>query len=124
MYAQTVQFALFDDAGAAETSGACGLLAFDRTTGIYELYDDISLVNVPRAVSLTAHLLRWNERTEQLTSGRNDNITLVKDNTTVRGAGFSASAVSNTFLFTGAVSGTIISADKEAAAVSSEGTVP
>lgn len=106
-YADSVSFTAYADDGSAETEGSCGLVAFDSKQKIYSLYDGIELTNEPRGVTISADELRWDGNTEQLTSRRTDTITMKKNGTVVRGSGFSASGVSNCFVFTGAVSGTV-----------------
>ena len=106
-YADSVSFTAYDDDGSAETEGSCGLVAFDAKQKIYSLYDGIELTSRSKNVTITADELRWDGNTEQLTSRRTDTITMKKNGTIVRGSGFSASGVSNRFVFTGAVSGTV-----------------
>ena len=106
-YADSVSFTAYDDDGSAETEGLCGLVAFDAKQKIYSLYDGIELTRRSKNVTITADELRWDGNTEQLTSRRTDTITMKKNGTIVRGSGFSASGVSNRFVFTGAVSGTV-----------------
>ena len=106
-YADSVSFTAYDDDGSAETEGLCGLVAFDAKQKIYSLYDGIELTSRSKNVTITADELRWDGNTEQLTSRRTDTITMKKNGTVVRGSGFSASGVSNRFVFTGAVSGTV-----------------
>lgn len=107
MFAKNIEFIIYDEEGEVETTGSCTLMSSDTSLGIYELYDDIRISNAPREMELKAKALRWNDKTEQLTSGRNDTISITKNNTTLYGAGFSASAVSNSFIFAGAISGTV-----------------
>ncbi|MBQ0162140.1 MAG: organic solvent tolerance protein OstA [Treponema sp.] len=49
--------------------------------------------------------LKWNGKTEQLVSAKGQSITIKKDDLVITGKDFSASAVSNTFLFSDSVSG-------------------
>ena len=51
--------------------------------------------------------LKWNGQTEQLTSGRSDMVKIEKDDTIMRGSGFTASGISKTFSFRGNITGTI-----------------
>lgn len=111
VFAKDISFSIFDDDGGEETTGKCGLLASDTDSGIYELYDEITVTNAPREFTLKANALRWNEKSEQLTGSTTDTVTLLKNNTTIYGSGFSASAVSNSFTFASNVSGTIITED-------------
>ena len=52
-------------------------------------------------------MLKWNANNEQLTSGRGDIVRVEKDDTVIRGSGFSASGISKTFSFRGNVTGDI-----------------
>jgi LPS export ABC transporter protein LptC len=113
-YADNIQFKTRDKDGNVDTEGACGLLSSDSSQKEYSLYDGIKIYNHSRNIQIDADQLRWNGKNEQLTSGRNDTITIKKEGTTIRGSGFSASGVSNEFVFTGAVSGTVDTTDKPA----------
>ena len=55
--------------------------------------------------------LKWNAKTEQLTSGKSNTVKIEKDDATIYGSGFSASGVSKSFSFSGSVSGEIITKD-------------
>ena len=110
-YGKNISFMMHDNQGKTDTEGSCGMLASDSDTEKYILYDNISIFNHPRNVKIHADELRWNGKTEQLTSGRTDTITVTKEGTTIHGSGFSASGISNTFTFTGTVSGTVDTAD-------------
>jgi Protein of unknown function (DUF1239). len=112
-YADNVRFTMKTEDGKIDTEGSCGLLASDSQAKKYSLYNGIQLFNHSRNVRIQADQLRWNGKSEQLTSGRSDTITIIKDGTTIRGSGFSASGVSSEFAFTGAVSGTVDTSDDE-----------
>ena len=106
-FAKDVAFTAYDDEGAVSTEGECGLLFSDTDKKIHELYDDIKLYNRSEETNFFADILRWNERNEQLTSGRGDMVRVEKNGTVMRGTGFSASGISKTFSFRGNVSGEI-----------------
>jgi LPS export ABC transporter protein LptC len=110
-YGKNISFMMRDNQGRTDTEGSCGMLASDSNAEKYMLYDDITIFNHPRNVKIHADELRWNGKTEQLTSGRTDTITITKEGTTIHGSGFSASGISNTFTFTGTVSGTVDTSD-------------
>ena len=112
-YARNVSFASYDDDGELSTEGSCGLLHADSDKKIYELYDEISLYNVEEKMRFYANVLRWNEKTEQLTSGRGDVVKIEKDDTMIRGVGFSSTGISKQFSFRGNVTGTIETDDDE-----------
>lgn len=105
MYAKDVEFKVMDKEGNLKTSGACELLSSNSEEEQYVLYDNIEINNVQDDMNVTADSLRWNGKTEQLTSSRNDMVTLKKGNTVLQGSGFSASGVSKKYSFTGVVTG-------------------
>ena len=106
-YAKNVTFSSYDEDGKLSTEGSCGLMYSDSDLKLYELYDDISLYNVEEKMRFYANVLKWNEKTEQLTSGRGDVVKIEKDDTIIRGVGFSGSGISKQFSFRGNVTGTI-----------------
>ncbi len=112
-YARDVNFKTIDKDGKLETEGKCGLLYFDSKKEIYELYDGIKLFNVKQNTRFSADILRWNGKTEQLTSGRTDMVRIEKDDTVIVGSGFSASGISGRFNFTGTVNGNIVTKSEE-----------
>jgi len=79
----------------------------DTKKEIYELYDDIKLFNHSEETNFFANVLKWNAKTEQLTSGRGDMVQIEKDDAVIRGTGFSASGISKDFSFRGTVTGDI-----------------
>ena len=112
-YGQDINFVSYDDEGQSETEGSCGIIYADTANKVYELYDDINLYNAPEKMRFYANVLKWNGRSEQLTSGRSDMVKIEKDDTIMRGSGFSASGISKTFSFRGNITGTIETTDDE-----------
>lgn len=113
-YAKNVSFSSYED-GELSTNGSCGYLFLDTDKELYELYDDIKLFNHKENINFFADVLKWNAKNEQLTSGRGDFVSVQKDDTSIRGNGFSASGVSKAFSFRGNVTGTIITDDDKKA---------
>ena len=112
-YGKDISFISYDDDGKVETEGSCGIIFADSDKKLYELYEDINLYNTAEKMRFYANVLRWNGRTEQLTSGRSDMVKIEKDDTIMRGSGFSASGISKTFTFRGNITGTIETSDEE-----------
>lgn len=112
-YVKNVKFKTFNSKNEIDTEGSCGLLYTDTNKEIYELYDGIKLFSKANETNFYADILRWNAKTEQLTSGRTDTVRLEKDGTVIIGSGFSASGISGKFNFTGSVSGDIETKSKE-----------
>ena len=115
-YGKNIAFTAYDKKGQVETEGSCGILFADSGKKLYELYDDIELYNAPEKVRFQASALKWNGRSEQLTSGRSDMVKIEKDDTIMRGSGFSASGISKSFSFRGNITGTIETSDDKVAA--------
>ncbi len=103
--AKDVGFKLIDEDGKVSTEGSCALIFADSEAEKYVLYDNIELHTVKDDITVSADTIKWNGKSEQLTSGRNDTVTIKKGNTAMVGSGFSASGVSRTFAFTGVVTG-------------------
>ena len=105
MYAKGVSFKLLNKEGEIETEGSCNLLAANSDAEKYTLFDDIKVKNIKEDFEVSADTLRWNGKSEQLTSSRNDMVSIKKGDTYMIGSGFSASAVRKKFSFTGIISG-------------------
>lgn len=120
MYAKDVDFQVIDKTGKVTTEGSCDLLSSDSNEEKYILYDNIEINNIKDELTVTADTLKWNGKTEQLTSSRNDMVSIKKGNTTMHGSGFSASGVSKQFSFTGVVTGEYNSENKNGASETSE----
>ena len=109
-YGKDVNFVSYDK-GEIDTEGSCGYVFSNTDLEVYELYDNIKLDNHKEKLRVTAEALKWNGKTEQLTSGRGDAVQIEKENTTLRGTGFAASGVSKTFSFSGNVIGNVETKD-------------
>ncbi len=106
-YAQNAKFKTYSKSGELDTEGFCQLLASNTNSREYSLFNGISLNIYSQDLKLQAQSLHFNGKTEQLTSDRNDTVTIERNNTVIQGKGFSASAVSKTYSFENQVSGTI-----------------
>ena len=106
-YAQNAKFKTYSKSGELDTEGFCQLLASNTNNREYSLFNGISLNIYSQDLKLQAQSLHFNGKTEQLTSDRNDTVTIERKNTVIQGKGFSASAVSKTYSFENQVSGTI-----------------
>lgn len=106
-FAKNVSFKAYNDKQELTTEGSCNYIYINLDEKLYELYGNITLYAKDQNTYFYADILRWNEKNEQLTSGRSDFVKIQKDDTIIYGSGFSASGVSKTFAFTGAVTGDI-----------------
>ena len=114
VFAKDAEFETFDKSGKEETSGRCQLIAANTNKEIYTLYGDIQLNLTKQDMKISADSLNFNKKTEQITSGMNSEVKLVKKDISMSGYGFSASGVSKSFTFTDRVDGTINTKDEPA----------
>lgn len=106
-YAKNLSFKSYNQENEVSTEGSCGYLFADTSKEVYELFNGIKLFNHSDKTNFYADSLRWNKKSEQLTSGVNSTVRIEKDDTVMEGKGFSASGVSKTFSFSGGVDGDI-----------------
>ena len=104
MYAKDIEFEICNNSEVTN-SGKCGYLSADTKNERYVLYNGIEIENTKDQLTVKADNLKWNGKSEQLTSSRNDVVTIQKGDTVLQGSGFSASAISKKFVFNGVVSG-------------------
>nr|WP_318711549.1 LPS export ABC transporter periplasmic protein LptC [uncultured Treponema sp.] len=112
-YAKNAEFFAWNDKSELTTEGSCALLGIDSQNDIYTLFNSIFLHNIEQNFQLKATNLKWNGKTEQLSSGKNDTVYLIRNDIEIEGTGFSASGISRSFTFEESVSGVIITEDKE-----------
>ena len=106
-YAKDVIFFNWDDEGILETEGKCFLLSINSKDEIYTMFDDILIKNYPQKLELKAQNIKWNSKTEQLTSSISETVSIKKDNIELEGKGFSASGLSRKFNFIDQVKGSL-----------------
>lgn len=107
LYAKDSAFTTWDKNHSVETEGSCTLLGMDTNQEQYTLFNNIIINNHPEDMQIQADSLRWNGKTEQLTSGETDRVTISKEDIQLTGTGFSASGISRQYSFSGKVTGTV-----------------
>ncbi|QTQ13459.1 LPS export ABC transporter periplasmic protein LptC [Treponema parvum] len=120
-YAENIKFASYDGDEKINSEGSCSLLSADSQKKEYILLGDIIIKNHPQKTTISAQSVRWNADSQQLTGGKDEVVTLVRDDITLKGRGFSASAVSNGFSFSGETEGTIVTGSATGTAETSDG---
>ena len=115
-YARKARFRTFDGEGALATEGSCNLLAANTQDEIYLMFDDISVTLHAQDMRIFADALKYDGKTEQMTSGRDDEVSIEKKDTVITGRGFSSSGVSKTFSFLAQVTGNITTDEGEESA--------
>ncbi len=103
-FAKNVKFSSWES-GKKNTEGQCLLLSINSKEEIYTLYQDILIHSYEQETELKAQNLKWNGKTEQLTSGKDEEVYLKRNDLELSGSGFSASGVSQSFQFTGRITG-------------------
>ncbi len=110
--AKQAEFHTYDAEKKPQTDGSCELISADTKNEKYVLLGNIYLKIFSQNTEIYAESLRIDNKSEQITSGTDDEVTIAKNDTEITGKGFSASSLSNSFLFTQEVSG-IIETDSE-----------
>lgn len=105
IYAKDASFVIFDSDQAETSSATAKYISADTRNKIYEFFDGIQFLDNNQGTQIAGNTLKWNTSTEQLVSAKNQELTIKKDNLEITGKDFSASAISNTFLFSGPVHG-------------------
>ncbi len=106
-YAKNAEFKTYDKDGVLDTDGFCSLLAADTKNETYSLFDGISVHIYSKEMLIKANTLHYNGKTEQLTSGIDEDVTIERKDTSVTGTGFAASGVNRQFSFSKNITGTV-----------------
>lgn len=114
IYAKDAKFVIYNDQQDENSSGSAVLISADTKNELYEFFDGLQFIDKSQNTEINGNTLKWNSKTEQLVSAKNQELTIKKDNLEITGKDFSASAVSNTFLFSGPVYGKQILTGSEA----------
>ncbi len=112
-YAKNAQFKAWNKEQEILTEGSCDLIAANTDTELYSLFGKINIDNHDQNFHLSAESLKWNGKTEQLTSDTNGKVKVYRDDIEIEGQGFSASGVSQSFAFEKPVSGIITTEEDE-----------
>lgn len=124
-FAKGVDFQLFNDARRLTVEGRCEYLSLDSSEDIYTMFDEIEITSYEQNLKVMSDGLKWNNKTEQLTSPKDYSVTITNDisipdnavqtsgdknldsKMLFTGKGFSASGVSNKYSFGSKISGKI-----------------
>ena len=127
-YAQNIKFTLFNN-NLIKIEGEADLLSLDNKSEVYTMFNSVSITSYEQNMQIQAKNLKWNNKTEQLTSSAEDIVTITNiptptesgyvkpksENTnqiSLQGKGFSASGVTWQYAFKNATTGKIIINDK------------
>lgn len=122
-YAKNITFKLYTNNKLIKLEGNCGFLSVDNKNDIYSLFDQVNITSYEQNMIIQANCLKWNNKSEQLTSSLDDEV-IIKNNITSRddskhvkannstnsemtisGKGFAASGVTQTYSFSNTTSG-------------------
>lgn len=103
--AKNIQFETKNDDGKVNSFGRAGIMKADTKKEIYEFFGGIHIEAPERGVKIDGESLKWNGKTEQLVGEKGKTLSIEKDGIILRGQGFSASAISESFNFASSVSG-------------------
>lgn len=143
VYAKDISFSLFNKNNEIILEGKCGMLSADNDAEVYGLFSDVEIRNYEQNMKISAQNIKWNNKTEQLTSEKNDIVCIAggqipateprrdggkyakpqsaaNTKLDVRGTGFSASGVSMSYQFEQLLEGTIKTDDAGNLAAASE----
>lgn len=112
-YARNVSFNSFDSSAKINSTGKAALLGINSRDEVYTVFDGIEFVDLDQEIEINGDSLKWNGKSQQLVSAKDKEITIKKDSLVITGKSFSASAISNTFLFSDSVHGQNVSVKKQ-----------
>lgn len=112
IYAENVNFNLYNSERKKTSLGNAKLISADSKNNNFQFFDEFEFLDNSQNIKISGTSLKWDNSTEQLVSEKNAKITLTKDDLSVTGKDFSASSVSNKFLFSGSVYGQQIFVNK------------
>lgn len=111
-FARRIDFKTWDDNGETETAGKCDLISINSRSKKYALFGNIFVELPGEKMTMNAKSLLWYGDREQLVSGKNDIVSIVRDDIKIDGTGFSASGISRSFSFSGNIEGEIETEDE------------
>ncbi|MGL4982526.1 MAG: hypothetical protein ACRC4W_06720 [Treponemataceae bacterium] len=122
VFGKEVEFKLYNTDQSPSAEGKTGLLYADQDAEIYTLLDESSISSYNQNMTVNAESLRWNNLTEQLVAGEEDEVTIeygsLKDDgdahLKVKGKKFSASGIGLEYRFGMTPTGTILTGSDKA----------
>lgn len=135
LYGRAVSFSTYNQGGELSARGSSQMISVNTSDKQYSLLGDVFIDSIQDDMMVRTQSLRWDGVGEQLVSGTSDTLELVRGSRGVdsaqqdasrqsqeaestsriemTGIGFSASAVSRSFQFSGEVTGTIYTRKKQ-----------
>lgn len=128
LYGKDVSFSTYNQDGDLSAQGHSQMIAVNSTDQQYSFLGDVFIDSLQEDLVVRAQSLHWDGIDQQLTSGVRDTLELVRGSSSggddrqdgeatsrieLAGTGFSASAVSRSFQFSGGVSGVIVTGKQQ-----------
>ena len=111
---ENIHFSILNDNQKILTEGSARYFSANQYTEIYTLLGDVELDSYEENFFLNAERLKWNGKTEQLVSAKDDTVVIKKGlkdkkggSFSVQGKGFAASLFKKEFSFDGEISGLV-----------------
>ena len=104
-FALNPEFYVWNNDNTVGAQGKCKYLSINNSTSDYTMYNNIYIQDFQNDVFIQGDTLRYNAKTDQLSSGKGDLIYLEKGDTILQGKGFSASGLTKTYKFESNVKG-------------------
>lgn len=111
-YAKKASFKNYNEDGTLDSEGKCDFLSADTKNDLYTLFENIYVQLHSQDLKIRAQALKFDGKTEQITCGMDDTVSIEKKDTVITGRSFSASGVSKTFSFGETVTGTVVTQDE------------
>lgn len=130
-YASNVSFSTYTEEGELSAQGYCEMISVDSDDKHYTLLGNVVVDSIEEDMVFKAHSMQWDGKSEQLVTSSSDSINLVRGKRRwdkggtaedkegadtwieMTGVGFSSSATSVSFDFSGKVSGFIYTRKKQ-----------
>ncbi len=112
-FAGDAAFKTFSKDEELETEGKCSLIFADTEKEKYTLFGNIDVNMLEQKTRILAENLKFDKKSEQITSSVNGSVSVIKDDLSISGKGFSASMISKSFYFSDSVSGKFISEENQ-----------
>lgn len=105
VFAENVKFNLYNLNNEITTFGNANLVSVDTEKENFQFFDKFEFLDKSQDIKISGSSLKWDSETEQIVSEKKSKITLSMEDLTITGKDFSASSISNTFLFSDSVYG-------------------
>lgn len=114
IYGKNTKFTIYDENNEVSAEGSATLMDANQSTEIYSLLKGAEIASYTQGMRIKGQNFNWNNKTEQLVAGKDDEVTIEygtlnnRDITlSVMGKGFAASSIGMDYRFTEKSAGTV-----------------